>query len=375
MFFVNLLIYFLLPLLAIGYLFLMKKYSYFKDRDIPHMERNSLILGSLGDVGKKYHFFDFMKVVYNKCKDKGGVCGYYSLFLPTFLVTDLEIVKQITVKDFNVFTDRGMYVNEEVEPISGHLFSIEGEKWRFLRNKLSPAFTSGKIKMMYNTIADKGENFITALDKASKTGSVNIKNIATRFTVDVISSCAFGIEANTLDTELHEMMEILKKITGEGAISQFRGIFIAALPKLAKLLKLRLFDRQVNDFFNKMVRGSMEFREDNKVIRNDFMNMLIQLKNKGSIDGETSTSTKKLTMNECIAQAFVFFLGGAETSSFVISFAMLELGSHPEIQDKLRKEILEKTKSNNGEITYENLQEMSYLYQVVNGEENINLSS
>lgn len=375
MFFVNLLIYFLLPLLAIGYLFLMKKYSYFKDRDIPHMERNSLILGSLGDVGKKYHFLDFMKVVYNKCKDKGGVCGYYSLFLPTFLVTDLEIVKQITVKDFNVFTDRGMYVNEEVEPISGHLFSIEGEKWRFLRNKLSPAFTSGKIKMMYNTIADKGENFITALDKASKTGSVNIKNIATRFTVDVISSCAFGIEANTLDTELHEMMEILKKITGEGAISQFRGIFIAALPKLAKLLKLRLFDRQVNDFFNKMVRGSMEFREDNKVIRNDFMNMLIQLKNKGSIDGETSTSTKKLTMNECIAQAFVFFLGGAETSSFVISFAMLELGSHPEIQDKLRKEILEKTKSNNGEITYENLQEMSYLYQVVNGEENINLSS
>lgn len=69
---------------------------------------------------------------------------------------DLELVKHITVKDFNNFTDRGVFVNEEKEPITGHLFLIGGEKWRFLRNKLSPVFTSGKIKMMYHTISDKG---------------------------------------------------------------------------------------------------------------------------------------------------------------------------------------------------------------------------
>jgi hypothetical protein len=62
---------------------------------------------------------------------------------------------------------------------------------------------------------------------------------------------------------------------------------------------------------------------------------------------------------------FIFFFAGADTSSTSIAFAMLELGANSEIQEKLRKEIREKS----GEkITYENLQEMTYLNQVASGE-------
>jgi cytochrome P450 len=64
----------------------------------------------------------------------------------------------------------------------------------------------------------------------------------------------------------------------------------------------------------------------------------------------------------------IFFFAGSDTSSVTISYAMLELGQHLEIQEKLRLEIIERTKSTNGEITYENLHEMTYLNQVVNGE-------
>jgi cytochrome P450 family 6 len=60
-------------------------------------------------------------------------------------------------------------------------------------------------------------------------------------------------------------------------------------------------------------------------------------------------------------------LAGGDTSSSVISYALTELGHHPEIQQKLRKEIIDKTESSNSEITYDNLHEMSYLNQVVNG--------
>lgn len=367
MVFLNILLYFVLPALIAGYLFLRKKYSFFEERNIPHIAPSSLLMGNLGEVGKKYHMVDIITQCYNEFKGKDVAGGFYTMFVPSIIVTDLEAIKQITVKDFNNFTDRGIYVNEENEPITGNMFSIGGEKWRFLRNKLSPAFTSGKMKMMYHTISDKGENFVKAMEKASKAGSVNMKNMASRFTVDVISSCAFGIEANTLANENPEMVDILRKVIGDEGTGPIRFFFTSSFPNLSKLLRLRFFEKTVSEFFENIVTGSMKHREDNNVTRNDFLNMLIQMKNKESIDGET-TASRKLTMDECVAQAFIFFLGGADTSSTAISYAMLELGCHPEIQDKLRKEIFEKTKNNNGEITYDNLHEMTYLNKVVNGE-------
>lgn len=47
--------------------------------------------------------------------------------------------------------------------------------------------------------------------------------------------------------------------------------------------------------------------------------------------------------------------------------AITELGSHLDCQTTLRKEILDKVESSNGDITYDNLHEMTYLSQVVNG--------
>jgi cytochrome P450 family 6 len=68
------------------------------------------------------------------------------------------------------------------------------------------------------------------------------------------------------------------------------------------------------------------------------------------------------------SQAFLFFAAGFETSSTALSFCLLELAINPEIQQHLSTEIsmtLEKCK---GLITYDAIQNMSYLDKVVNGE-------
>lgn len=286
--------------------FVKKRYSYFEDRGIP-FSKPSLLLGNMSGMSTKIHFVDITRNIYEECKGKDVVAGLFTSISPSLIATDLELAKAILIKDFNKFSDRGMYVNEEVDPLTAHLFSLEGEKWRFLRNKLSPTFTSGKIKMMFDTIADKGNNLVNAIDKASMSGPVEVKGIANKFTADVISSCAFGIEADTLDGKHPEMSEIFKQLTDEtSGWRLLKVFFLFTFPKIAKFLSLREFSEKIEDFFMNIVGSTMTYREENNIDRKDFMNMLIQLKNKGSIDGEISTDNRRLTFNECVAQAFVF---------------------------------------------------------------------
>jgi cytochrome P450 family 6 len=73
-------------------------------------------------------------------------------------------------------------------------------------------------------------------------------------------------------------------------------------------------------------------------------------------------------MDSLAAQAFVFFLGGFETSSTTMTFCLYELSLHQDIQERVRKEIDVILKKHNGKITYEAIQEMEYLDKVVSGE-------
>lgn len=365
--FLNILLYIVLPVFGLAYVYVKKKWSYFEDEKIPYIKASG-VMGSMGEVGRTLHFTEFLRKVYNNGRGKDVIAGYYTMLTPTIMITDVELLKRVLIKDFNVFSDRGFYVNEKKDILTGSLVSHDGEKWRFLRQKLTPAFTSGKIKLMFSAIKEQGDILLEAIDKASKSGSVDMKDIANRYNIDITSSCAFGMESNTMKNEHPEFVSVFRRVFGEEGVGLAYFFFLMQFKKLALFLNLRQFDKDVIAFFRDIVSGAIKYREDNNVIRPDYLNMLIQLKNTGSIDGETKSESRKLTMDQCVSQAFVFFLGGVDTSSTTLSFVILQLGHRPEVQEKLREEVLEKIKDSNDEITYENLQEMTYLQQVLNGE-------
>lgn len=136
--------------------------------------------------------------------------------------------------------------------------------------------------------------------------------------------------------------------------------------KLARALHMAAMPSEVGAFFMPLVRDTVETREKNLIERPDFLNLLIQLKNKGTVEDEASDSLEKLTLEEVAAQAFVFFFAGFETSSTTLSFALFELANNQEIQERVRDEVLEKLKLHDNKITYEALKDMTYLDQVIN---------
>ncbi|PNF34157.1 hypothetical protein B7P43_G18276 [Cryptotermes secundus] len=149
---------------------------------------------------------------------------------------------------------------------------------------------------------------------------------------------------------------------------------------MVSLLKLRTVDAKVSEYFHSMVQDTVNYREKNNVKRNDFMQLLIQIKNRGKVeeehgyleqnghgDLENKSDENGLSMNSLAAQAFVFFVAGFETSSTTMTLCLYELSLHQDIQERLREEIDIVLKKHDGKITYEAIQEMEYLDKVVSG--------
>lgn len=145
-----------------------------------------------------------------------------------------------------------------------------------------------------------------------------------------------------------------------------KAMFGLTFRDLARKMGLRLFRKDVSEFFMGVVRDTIEYRERNKVNRNDFMDLLIKLKNAEPLE-EGSDNLGPLTFNEIAAQAFLFFLAGFETSSTTLSYCMYELARNPDIQDKARKSVSEVLKQH-GSMSYEAVQDMKYLECCINGE-------
>nr|QYA71957.1 cytochrome P450 [Anoplophora glabripennis] len=70
-------------------------------------------------------------------------------------------------------------------------------------------------------------------------------------------------------------------------------------------------------------------------------------------------------MNELVAQVFLFFIAGFETSSMTTSMTLFELSNNQKLQEKLRREILEVLKKHDNKITYDAVTEMKYLGQAI----------
>lgn len=100
------------------------------------------------------------------------------------------------------------------------------------------------------------------------------------------------------------------------------------------------------------------------------MHLLIQLRNRGILtdDGKLTRDINEkgiLTEDEIIAQCFLFFVAGFDTSSNTMAYALYELAKHPEIQDKVREEIRQVIKKYDGKLTYEGVKELELTEKVI----------
>lgn len=280
------------------YIYLTWNFDYWEKHGVPY-DKPVVLTGSLHNVVlMKESIGVHMRKLYNKFKEH-PFAGFFLLGRPAVLIRDPELVKSILVKDFDHFFNRSFHADENQDPLAGrNVFAIRGNKWKYLRSKLTPTFTSGKMKMMFPLVAECSEELGELVSNHAKNGDiVEIKDIAARFTTDVISTCAFGIQSHSLNNPNAEFREIGRNMFAPTLRNQFIQSGLFFFPNIIKMLRLKFLLPNDENFFRSVFTDTMHFREKNNVYRPDFFQLLLQLKNKGKIDDEVPDDNDKEELN------------------------------------------------------------------------------
>lgn len=236
-----------------------------------------------------------------------------------------------------------------------------GKKWRDIRNVLSPAFTSSKMRFMYDLIKKVADDFTDYFVTNEGSVEIEMRETFTRFTNDVIASTAFGVEVNSLKEKTNEFFVMGQYVSNFGTLSNLIKIMAyAVVPKFMKFFNITFLGAKVNDFFVKLIDDAIRIREEKKIVRPDMLHLMMEAR-------KDSEGVEKITNHDIAAQALVFFFAGFDSVASLMSFMSYELAIHPEVQSRLREEINETFQETNGNVTYEALLKMNYLDMVING--------
>lgn len=157
-----------------------------------------------------------------------------------------------------------------------------------MRATLSPAFTSRKMKAMFTLIvecANETTKYLMNDAVPEKTSVLEMKDLYSRFSNDVIATCAFGINCNSLKDKNNEFYLRGHDVSDFGGIRGLKFLGFSYFPQLMRFFKIRLFSSDLINFFRNIVTSVMETREKNNVVRPDMIHLLMEAK-KGKLKYE-----------------------------------------------------------------------------------------
>lgn len=373
--------------------------NYWEKQGVPYVD-GLPVVGILKDlVLMRKGMGEILVEIYRNYDQKKFV-AYHQFLAPTIMIRDPELVNQVLIKDFVHFEDRGPPVNSPNDLFSKAFGNLTGDDWRNVRHKLTPTFTSGKMRMMFESMKQCSENVVAYLQNKTDQ-DIESRGLMTKYVLNVIGKIAFGLEIDTLNEKEEKSAEFFKHSTlfFKPSFSLVLKFLISlSAPTLRDIFKMKLTDGNVDKFFTDLTKDIIKFRQGNDVKRNDFLQLMLDLKKKEEENlsgglGDVNTSTfesepiesedkelmshlentlpknKTAAQSEIFtddfiaAQTFIFISGGSETVAAVLTFIFFELAQNPDLQKKVQEEISNVTSTSG--LNYESLKKLTYMEQFI----------
>lgn len=349
--------------LILLYLYLTNNLKYWQKRGIPCANGALPGIGHMWDlITLKGSYFDCCDKIYNDNKNRSLV-GFHNFLTPTLLVIDPELVKTVLQTKFSNFHENNVRVNPDLDPLlANHPFFTTGDKWMTGRKRLSFAFSGIRLKILLENVKQVCQQFDDFIEKKlSKTDKVEVelKDLFSRYTAQVVASAGFGVDGHCFedDERVESFRDVGKKLLNPSSLSTVMMTIGFMLPSLAKVLRVRFLSKELDNFFRTLVADVMEQRRTSGTQKNDFLQLMVEMER---MEGD------KFDVEVLAAHAASFVIDGNETSGSVMSFVGFYLATYPEVQKKLRDEVVSVLAKYDGALTYDGLKEMTYMDQVLN---------
>ena len=282
----------------------------------------------------------------------GGVVELYALSQRIYLISDLELIKEVLSKRPKVFRRvRSFDYGAKLLNLSSGLFNIHGaNEWSRIRKLTSPSLAKhnivGNVKnALHWSIVLKDR----LLDAGKATNNVvDMKEHAFSYTVHVLIDAVFG--RAKLNQEMQDyffQVDFIKDIFTnftfmiESSTFPFPKWLWHLIPYYENIERRAIAaDERLTRFSRQIInerRAELTANPEEK-LRTNVIDILLQTEKDGpglsSVNGRES-----ITEDEIVANVKTFFAGGSDTTSNTIAWVMYYLGIHKDIQSEVRSEV------------------------------------
>lgn len=169
--------------------------------------------------------------------------------------------------------------------------------------------------------------------------------------------CGYSMDAGCFEDPKCEFREMGKKIFQPSFLVGMKFLIQLFVPVISRTFKFKFMAPEISVWLKNILENNLQQRTETPLPQEDLFQWLLN-----------GMEKEKLDKNEVISHAFSFFIEGFETSSGVMACALYSLAKNPDIQQRLREEVLQTLDRHGQEVTFDALQDMGYLERVVLGE-------
>ncbi|KAM3860915.1 cholesterol 24-hydroxylase-like [Diretmus argenteus] len=241
---------------------------------------------------------------------------------------------------------------------NGLVTAHDHSQWYKQRRIMDPAFSSLYLRGLMGTFNERAEKLMDKLeDVADSEAETNMLQLVNTVTLDVIAKVAFGVDLELLKSSGSPLSKAIETCLS-GMVFHVRDRFFRLNPNNREFInKVREACKMLRSTGEKWINDRKVAIQNGDDVPKDILTQIIRTA------GKEETMTKD--DEEVMLDNFVtFFIAGQETTANQLAFCIMELGRHPDILEKVKKEV-EDVIGMKQEITYDDLGNLIYLSQVL----------